>query len=368
MTPRARVTAITVVYNSRKFLEPVLEALIAQTHENMAVIAVICKSEDDSREFIEANYPGVRIIDPGGNVGFAKAHNLVFERNEADFVQLVNPDLVLERDYVQRMLQAFRDTEVGAATGKLLQYDFDNSARTNVIDSTGVIVSTDGRAKDRGQHEVDTGQYDLDTELLAVTGAGAMFRREALEAAKMRRSGDRDHKSTPPTGPSGQSEYFDEDFHTYGEDVDLCWRMVSLGYKSVYVPGAVAYHGRGVGSSRRGYSNLRSFVKHRKKIPLRVRRMIYKNHILLMVKNAPRFYLRFFARELAMFGYLLLFEPMVLGILPTLFRQIRRALLKRAEIKKNQVVQTRGINGLFMPDRHEVRTEQTQGRHGSLSE
>ena len=30
----------------------------------------------------------------------------------------------------------------------------------NVLDTTGVTISKSGRARDRGQHEVDKGQYD----------------------------------------------------------------------------------------------------------------------------------------------------------------------------------------------------------------
>ena len=48
------------------------------------------------------------------------------------------------------------------------------------------------------------------------------------------------------------NQVFDNTFFAYKEDVDLSWRLGLLGWKCLYIPEAIAYHGRGwrAGSSR----------------------------------------------------------------------------------------------------------------------
>src|ERR1051326_7109818 len=132
----SKVTVIQVIYNNRRFIESVFSAIFSQTFKDFNVVAVISGNEDGGKELLMQKFPQVQIIDPGYNIGFAAGHNLVFEKFDSEFFQLVNPDLILEPNYIEEMLKAFADPKVGAATGKLLRYDFDHNRKTNIIDST----------------------------------------------------------------------------------------------------------------------------------------------------------------------------------------------------------------------------------------
>ena len=60
----------------------------------------------------------------------------------------------------------------------------------------------------------------------------------------------------------------------------------------------------------------------------------YKNHILMYIKNAKHiWHPAFVLREIAMLGYILIFETSTLKVIPELFRQIPRILKKRASAK-----------------------------------
>jgi GT2 family glycosyltransferase len=397
-----KVTVVQVIYNNRRFIEPVFSAIFNQTYKDFNVVAVISGNEDKGKELLMEKFPQVEIIDPGYNIGFAAGHNLVFTKygtltrpsdghplpkgegnNEkaTEFFQLVNPDLIMEPDYIEQMLKAFADPKVGAATGKLFKYDFGVGAglarpisdaggqrpaptKTNTIDSTGVTISKSGRARDRGQHEVDRGQYDNQILVDAVSGAGCMYRRAALEKIKMAlisttpsRQGGTPllsqegntaspaiQRSSPPgtggvpsvAGGGGRKfEYFDEDFHSYWEDVDLSWRMSNAGWKNVFVPAAIGYHGRGAGSSKKGYADVLGFIRHHKNLPPRVRQLNYQNHIFLYIKNMKYFYPQFFFREFFMLGYILFFEQGTLKVLPQMFKLFPKMWKKRKIIKFN---------------------------------
>ena len=343
----AKVTVVQVIYNNKNYIRPVFEAIFRQTFKDFEVIAVISGNNDGGKEFLAQNFPQVRIIDPGYNIGFAKGHNMVFKQSRSEFFQLVNPDLILEPEYIEKILAIFDDEKVGAATGKLYQVDrtqisnqfssrkFQNR---NILDTTGVVINHSGRAYDRGQHEEDNGQYDNQTIVRAVSGAGVMFRREALEAVKIKKSEIRISKSEKNLksgilNPESNFEYFDEDFHSYWEDVDLSWRMSNSGWKCAYVASAVAFHGRAAGSSLGGYKKFLSFINYHRSLPLVVRKLNYKNHILMYIKNSPWFYPQFFVREFFMLGYILLFEPATLKVFPQLLKSIPSAWDKRKIIQ-----------------------------------
>lgn len=306
-----RVSAILVIYNSKKFLPKVLPALVAQKHADTEYIAVISESKDGSKEYMEENFPQIKIIDPGKNLGFAGGNNLGILDSSGEFIQLINPDLVIEPDYIENLLKAFRDDyKVGAATGKLLRYDFERGERLNFIDSTGITMSASGRGKDRGQLEPDSGQYDNQRDVFGVSGAGPMYRRSALDAV------------------AEDGQFFDEGFVAYWEDVDLSWRLNNAGYKNVYVPEAVAYHGRTAGQSKGGYLHFWHYIQHHRKISPVIRRWNYKNHMLAYLKNSPKISWQFLLREFVMFFYVLVFETSTLRVLPELIRQIPEARKK----------------------------------------
>jgi GT2 family glycosyltransferase len=319
----AKVAIIQQVFNSRKWMELVYPAMVNQTFPDVEIIAQIVSDDGGCEDYIRTNFPQIKILKPGYNIGFAKGHNEIFASTDAEFFMLVNPDLIMEPNYVEQLLTVFTDPEVGAAQGKLLRYDLESYTKTNVFDSAGIVMSRNGRARSRGQHETDSGQYDERQDIIAVEGAAPMYRKAALEAAKYPR-------------PDGRAEYFDEDFHSYWEDTDLGLRLWSAGFRSVYNPEAVAYHGRTAGSSKKGYRDVAGFVKHHQTLSGWIKQLNFKNHIFVSVKNFPRLYWKFFVREFFMLGYIVVFETSTLQIVPTLFRQLPLMLKKRKWIQQHR--------------------------------
>jgi GT2 family glycosyltransferase len=332
-----KVIIVQVIYNNKNWIEPVFEAIFKQTFKDFRVVVVIAGNEDRGKEFLVEKFPQVEIIDPGFNIGFAGGHNLIFSAiggsafggENPEFYQLVNPDMIMKPNYIEEMLKVFNDEKVGAATGKLYriqntEYRIQNTEE-KILDTTGVIISKSGRARDRGQHEADKGQYDLLTEVDAVSGAGCMYRTTALQAVKCQISKSKYQKTLPQTN----YEFFDEDFHSYWEDVDLSWRMKNCGWKNIFVPSAVGFHGRVAGSSKNGYFDLFGFIKHHKALPERIRQLNYQNHIFMYIKNSKYFYPQFFVREFFMFLYTLFFEISTFKILPKMLKLIPKMWKKR---------------------------------------
>lgn len=331
---RQKVALVQVVYKSMKFIPQVFPAALKQTHADCEFYAVIASNEDGAKDYIQEHFPDVNIIDPGYNIGFSKGHNDLFKDLDVDFFQLINPDLIIPPNFVEEMLKPFVDEQVGAVTGKLLRYDFENNLPTKEIDTTGVVIAKSGRGRDRGQHEIDNGQYDNQTDLIAVSGAVAMYRKTALQDVKYERT-------------DGRTEYFDEDFFMYWEDIDLSWRMINAGWKIKFAPNAVGYHGRTASSSPGGYSKVVQFIQHHRKIPAQILQWNYKNHIFMFIKNSPKWYWQFFVREFFYNLFVLVFETKTYKVLPTFFKQLPIMFRKRKYIQEHRKISAEQMEKLL---------------------
>jgi GT2 family glycosyltransferase len=329
-----KVALVQMVFNGMKYIPQSFAAMAAQTHPDTEIIAVINGNEDGGKEYIQKNFPQVTIIDPGENLRFVRGHNLVFSQVDADFFQLVNQDLILEPNYVEEMLKAFADPQVGAANGKIFQYDFKTNQKIEKLDTTGVSIAKSGRGRSRGQHEIDHGQYDTQLDLISVDGAACMYRKIALEAVKYLR-------------PDGQTEYFDLDFEMYWEDVDLGWRIFNAGWKCKFVPEAIGYHGRTAAASPGGYKKVWAFIQHHRQIPGWILEFNYKNHIFLFIKNSPKWYWQFFAREFFYNCFAIVWETKTYKIVPTMFRQFSSIWKKRKYIQQSRKVSIAEIEKLL---------------------
>lgn len=317
-----------------KYIPQSFDSMLGQTFKDIEVIAVINGNNDKGKEYIAEHYPSVKIIDPGENLKFVRGHNLIFERTDTDFFQLVNQDLILEPTYVEKMIQAFEDPAVGAANGKIYQYDFTTNTRSKKIDTTGITYTKSGRGRSRGQHEIDEGQYDTKLELIGVDGAACMYRKSALEAVKYLR-------------PDGQTEYFDIDFDMYWEDVDLSLRIINAGFACRFVPDAIGFHGRTATSSPGGYKKVFAFISHHKKVAPWILQNNYKNHIFLFLKNSPRWYIQFFIREFFYQAFVLVIETRTLKILPLFFKQLPLMWQKRKWIRKHSKISAQDFTRLL---------------------
>ena len=214
MITGAPVTVGIVTWNSAACLESCLASVRAQTHRPVELLVVDNHSADGTRPLLERlTAPGER-VQLDRNTGFSSAHNLAIRRTRGTYYLALNPDVILAPDFVSVLAQTLDvEPHAGAATGKLRLAD--EPAR---LDSTGIVMVPEQRHFDRGQGQVDRGQYDRTEPVFGASGAAAFLRREMLDDVAI------------------EGEVFDEDFFAYREDVDLAWRAQWRGWRCLYVP------------------------------------------------------------------------------------------------------------------------------------
>ena len=335
----ARVLVSIVSYNSARYLRRCLESLKGQSRADVAVCLWDNASEDGSieiaSEFTDFLH-GLHVSNQ--NAGFCAAHNRLINSLSSDYVLVLNPDVVLERDFIDVMVRALdRDRTAGAATGKLWRWqpgavagngldteraEDGTSAARRVIDTTGIFFTPTQRHFDRGAGEVDRGQYERREYVFGASGAAAFYRREMLEAVKAGR------------------EYFDESFFAYREDADLAWRAQWLGWACLYVPEAAGWHVRRVLPERRA------------RLPSDINMHSFKNRFLMRVKNMDvgtyaRFLLPITLRDLAALAYVCLREPSSLRAFPLLFKTAPQAWSLRKALQRHRRVSPAEIRTWF---------------------
>ena len=205
-------------YNGARWLPGVLASLAAQTVTPAEVLVVDDGSTDDSATIAEA--AGARVLRLAENGGFARAANAGVAAVGSEAVALVNTDVVLDADWLERALAALGASE-GAVATKLL--DLDDPA---ILYSAGDVLRRDGVCEQRGRFERDMGAYDEPGEVFSACAGAALYRRAAV------------------LGAGG----FDERLGMYLEDVELGLRLRLAGWGCAWEPRAVARHA-GAGSS-----------------------------------------------------------------------------------------------------------------------
>jgi GT2 family glycosyltransferase len=361
------VTISLINYNGKKFVFKAIKSAVGQSYPNLEIIITDNNSTDGTREKIEngtikwkkkreeivrkSGYkdiikPRIVYIKNKNNDGFGKPHNQAIRIAMGDFILLLNSDAILKKDYIENSLKPFNDFKVGAVQGKLLRYNFDknelckdkNNPELNIIDTVGLMMFKNRRMVCIGQGQADEGQFEEDKEIFGADGAVPIYRKGALEDIKLPIIANYKlaKKLQATTNYKLVYEYFDEDFFMYKEDVDLAWRLQLAGWKTVYAPKAVAYHGRGSGDSMA--KNYIDIIKERRKINKRAKYLSFKHQRLMQIKDDfpsllfTKHFFSFIIKEIGAWAYMTIFERFTFGILKDLYRDVPVFLKKRKMI------------------------------------
>lgn len=228
----ASVGVVIVTYDSGPIVEAVVDAVLGGSLAPASVVLVDNASTDRAAvDRAGAGDPRVQVLRQEANLGFCAANNIgIRALGDIPFVLLLNPDAVVTESFLAAAVGVLvAEPAIGALGPKLLKLDEATMQPTGRIDSAGIFLTRYGRIFDRGQGEIDTGQYDADgpVDVPALCAAAMLCRRAALETV------------------SDAGAVFDEAFFMYKEDVDLSLRLRAAGWRVVLDTGTVVHHRRG---------------------------------------------------------------------------------------------------------------------------
>jgi len=213
--PAPRASVIIVNYNGQAHLERCLPALVKADLLEYEIIVVDNASTDGSADYVEQDFPQVRAIRTGANLGFGQGNNVGVRWARGKYLAFLNPDTTVEPGWLESLIAALEaNPQAGLATSKILLL-----ADPEHINTCGNDVHYTGLTLCRGM-EMDASAFPDQSEVGAVSGAAFAIRKEVFE----------------------ELGGFDEAFFLYMEDTDLSWRARLAGYRCIYVPQSVVHH------------------------------------------------------------------------------------------------------------------------------
>lgn len=255
------ISIVTVGMNHQKLLKRYLHSLYSECSPTISfeVIYVDNCSIDGSVQYVQDNYPQIKIIENKTIKGFAANNNLGIKRSSGKYVLMLNPDIILLPNAIDNLYWFLKKNKsIGILVPKLLNVDYtvQYSLRkfinlkilfyrflNNGNDNSNLPV-----LKDYLLTDFDRGRTQIVDWAL---GAALFLTRDWFD----------------------QLHGFDEGYFLYVEDIDLCLRSWKLGRPVVYFPESQFIHAH-QRLSRKGWTKKK--MVHIKSLI----RFIFKHNIL----------------------------------------------------------------------------------------
>jgi GT2 family glycosyltransferase len=234
-----RVTAILVLHDGAIWLPEVVASLTSQTHQIDQIVAVDTGSIDSSAKLVKGARIPVLPMDRETGFGEAVYHAVStlpkIVDPEHEWLWLIHDDLSVHRKALANLIAEVNTRPSVAMAGpKLLGWH----DRTHLLEIGISIAANGNRWTGLEPDEYDQGQRDGVHEVLAVSTAGALIRRDIFE----------------------QLGGFDPNLDLFRDDVDFGWRLYSAGYAAIAVSNAVAFHAEASANERRTVDVAEAFL------------------------------------------------------------------------------------------------------------
>ncbi len=225
-----RVTALLVVHDGATWLPEVVASITSQSRSADQILAIDTGSQDSSPKLLKgARIPTVT-LDRATSFGAAIQYGVsqlpppIDGSNE--WLWILHDDCALDPHALEELTAAIADRpNIVMAGPKLLGWH----DRTHLLE-VGISIATNGsRWTGLESNEYDQGQHDGNHEVLSVSTAGALIRRDVFE----------------------ELGGFDINLELFRDDVDFGWRVHTAGHSVLVVTSAIGYHAQAASSERR---------------------------------------------------------------------------------------------------------------------
>jgi len=215
MSENPLVSVIVLNYNAGELLLNCIESIKKSAYKNLEVIVVDNISTDKSQETCKEKYPDIKLIQNDENFGYCEGNNIGIREAEGDYIIILNPDTIVESNWIEELISAYNKFGEGLYQPKHLSLN-----EKTVYMSAGNMLNIFGFGYAREKGNKDENQFNKIEEISYASGT-CLF----TSSAVLKKVG-----------------LFDPFIFLYHDDLDLGWRASQLGIKSYYVPTSLIYH------------------------------------------------------------------------------------------------------------------------------
>ena len=210
------LTSIVVLnYNAGDLLLNCINSIYKTQNQKFEVIVVDNTSTDNSHKKCKEKFPQINLIENKENFGYCEGNNIGIREAKGEFIVILNPDTIVEPNWLDELMRAFLKFGDGMYQPKILA-----TTDHNLILSTGNMVQLFGFGFSRGKGEKNMNQYEIDQQISYASGTCLFTSTKIM------------------TSLSG----FDSFLFAYHDDLDLCWRAYLKEIKSYYIHSSIIYH------------------------------------------------------------------------------------------------------------------------------
>jgi len=209
------VSIIILNYNAGEFLLECIKSVLKTNYENFEVIVVDNASNDNSVELCKKDFQDVKILENDVNLGYCEGNNVGIRKAKGEFVAILNPDTVVEEDWLKELVDGYNVFGEG-----IYQPRFLTTNDEKILQGTGNMIQLFGFGFARNKGDLDEGQYNKPEQIGYASGTCLFTTKAIMDKLGM----------------------FDSFLFAYHDDLDLCWRAALEDIKSYYIPSSIVYH------------------------------------------------------------------------------------------------------------------------------
>ncbi len=243
-TPALKLSVVIVTYNSSDVIRDCASSLAGQEFDRTSceILVVDNHSTDETVRVLQEEYPAFKQISGGTNEGFAVAANRGARKGTGEYLLFLNPDTILEKDFLRSCCAALgADPTIGVIGPRLVSPDGNVQPACWKAPSWQTLLA-EAFLPHHLATRVVTVRPEVTTAVSGVSGACLLTRRDVFE-----RVGG-----------------FDEQFFMYYEDRDYCRRVETGAFRIMHLHDLVTIH---AGASS-AHKDLETFFKtyHRSRL------------------------------------------------------------------------------------------------------
>lgn len=209
------VSVIILNYNAGNLLLDCVESILLTNYANYEIIVVDNVSTDGSHKTCKEKFKEITLIENKENLGYCEGNNVGIRSAKGDFLVILNPDTIVDPNWLQELMSAYKIYGDGLYQPKILA-----TTDHKMLLSTGQTLNLFGFGYSRSKGEEDKKQFENLEEINYASGTCLFTSSKTMRELAM----------------------FDSFLFAYHDDLDLGWRAIQLGIKSYYVPKSIIYH------------------------------------------------------------------------------------------------------------------------------
>jgi len=234
------ISVSIVSFNTKDLLRDCIQSLLRSQSDHEATLEIIVAdngSSDGTHEMVREEFPDVKFIETGGNIGYGRANNAALAHATGRYYLILNSDTQVQPNALQTMMAYLDHHEEAGMVGARLVLNDGSTQASCATDPTLAAEFYEQFYLDKlfpknrliGRYRMTHWDYETVREVDQICGANFFIRSEAFK----------------------QIGGFDPAYFMYYEDIDFCIRLRRTGWKIVFLPDAVIHHVLGASSVKR---------------------------------------------------------------------------------------------------------------------